>query len=115
MKRIIPLFKDDTDRIIIVSMLILSIFCICIPALVVIFFLKNHITENSYQITKAIFNLELLMFLISLLFLIPILGQLMGFIVAPVMAIINTIVIILAVCNIAKNNEIKIPVFYEFI
>lgn len=115
MKVITPEFKDDTDKIIVLAMLVLSIFMICIPPLVVILLLKNQITENSYAIAKAIFNMELLMFLISLLFLIPIIGTLLGLLLGPVMLIINTIVIVLAICNIAKNTDIKIPSTYDFI
>ena len=66
MKIISPAFKDDTDKIIVLAMLILSIFFICIPPLVVILLLKNQITENSYDIAKALLNMEIAMFLISL-------------------------------------------------
>lgn len=115
MKVISPSFKDDTDKIIVLAMLILSIFLICIPALVVMLLFKNQLTENSYEITKAIFNMELLMFLISLLFFIPVFGFLLSLFLGPVMLIINTVVIVLVLCNIAKDKDVKIPVAYDFI
>ena len=115
MKKILPLFKDDTDRMIIVFMLILSLFTLFIPSVIVILFLKDYISENSYSIAKSIFNMELLFFLISLCFAIPVIGWIAGLIIGPVLGIINIIVIILVLCNIAKQSEVKIPVLFEFV
>ena len=115
MKAFIPEFKDDTDKIITVAMFIISIFTAFIPALVVILLLKEKVSERSYEITKAFLNFEILMFLISLLFFIPIIGWLASVIGIPVLALINVLVIVFALCGIAKGSEIKIPVPYEFI
>lgn len=115
MKSFVPEFKDDTDKIITVAMFVTSIFFIFIPALVVILLLKEQISESSYEITKAFLNFEIIMFLISLLFLIPIVGWLVGVVGAPILAIVNIVIIVLALCGIAKGSEIKIPVPYEFI
>lgn len=115
MKTFIPEFKDDTDKIITVAMFITSIFFIFIPALVVILLLKDQVSERSYEITKAFLNFEIIMFLISLLFLIPIIGWLVGIVGVPIMAIINIVIIVMALCSVAKGSEVKIPVPYEFI
>jgi len=114
MKKFFPEFKDDRDRMIIVCMLVLSMFAIFLPSLIVILFLKDYVSEASYRISKALFNMELLFFLISLLFTIPIIGWIAGFIIAPILGIINIVVVILALCAIAKQTEIKIPVMFEF-
>jgi hypothetical protein len=115
MKQFDPIFKDDKDRLIALAMFILSIFAIFIPALVVIFIPKNYISENTYNIAKTLFNFELLLFLISLLFVIPVIGWIAGFILTPVLMIFNVIIIIINLCAIAGNNLIKIPEPYKFI
>lgn len=114
MKKILVDFKDDTNKLIIVAMLILTIFAGFIPSTVV-FFMKKYLSDSSYEATKAILNLEILFLLISLIGLIPILGWLVGWILIPIMTIINAIIAILTLCSIAKNKEINIPVPYEFI
>ena len=115
MKVITPAFKDDTDKIIAVATVILSLFFVFIPALLVILFLKERISEGTHQIVKAFLNFELLLFLISLFFLIPVIGWLLGVVLAPLMCIFNAIIVILTLCAIAKGGEIKVPVWYEFI
>ena len=115
MKRFMPEFKDDTDKIILVAMFISSIFFVFIPPLVVILLLKEKASESTYEISKAFLNFEIGMFLISLLFIIPVIGWLIGIIGAPVLAIINIVVIVVALCDIAKGAEVKIPVIYDFI
>lgn len=115
MKKILPQFKDDTDKIIVVATVIGSIFFVFFPALIAILFGKNYISESSYQIVKSILNFELFLFLVSLIFMIPIIGWLLAIILAPLMVVINTIIMILDLCAIAKNTEVKIPVWYEFI
>ena len=87
MRRFNPEFKDDKDRLITLAMLIASMFFIFVPSLVVIFIPKNYISETTYEVAKTLFNFELLLFLISLLFVIPIIGWIVGFIVAPILMI----------------------------
>jgi len=115
MKEISPVFNDDNDKIIVVVMFVLSIFCVCIPALVVMLLLKDKISENSYLMAKALFNFELLLFLISLIFVIPIIGWILGFILTPIMILWNTIVIVMALCAIAKQVVVKLPDTYAFV
>lgn len=115
MKNFTPTFKDDKDRLITLAMFITSIFFIFIPSLIVILLPKDYISESSYEMAKSLFNFELLLFLISLLFVIPIIGWIAGFILAPVMMIINVIVIVIDLCAIAGNREVKIPEPYKFI
>lgn len=115
MKIITPVFKDDRDKIAAVATVILSLFFVFIPALLVVLFLREKISEGTYEIAKAFLNFELLLFLISLFFAVPIIGWLMAIILAPLMCIYNAIIVILALCAIAKGAEVKIPVWYEFI
>ena len=115
MKNIVAEFKDDKDRMITLAMLILALFCGFIPPLVVVFIPKEYISESTYEIAKTLFNFELLLFLISLLCLIPVLGWLASFLIVPVLLIWNTIVIIISLCSMAKDNVVKLPSFYNFI
>ena len=115
MQRIIPQFKDDNDKIIVVAMIILSLFCVFIPPLIVMLCLKNYISESSYQIAKAYLNLELFLFLVSLIFIIPIIGWIVGFILCPILYIINVVIIVLNLCAISAMKELKIPVPFNFI
>ena len=115
MKVITPVFKDDRDKIAAVATIILSLFFVFIPALLVVLLLKEKIGESTYQIAKAFLNFELLLFIISLFFMIPIIGWLLAVILAPLMCIFNAIIVILALCAVAKGGEVKVPVWYEFI
>jgi len=113
--RILPKFKNDTDRLITLVMIIGSIFFIFIPSLIVVFIPKNYISESTYQIAKSFFNFELLLTLVSLFFIVPIIGQIIGFFVAPLLFIFNVIVVIINLLSIANNTELKIPVPFTFI
>lgn len=115
MKNIAANFKDDKDRIITLAMFILTLFLSFIPSLIVVFIPKNYISESTYEIAKSLFNFELLLFLISLLCLIPILGWIASFLIAPVLLIWNAIIVIINLCSIAKENVAKIPEYYKFI
>lgn len=115
MKTFTPAFKDDKDKIITLGMLICSMFFLFFPSLIVIFLPKEHMSETTYNIAKALFNFELMLFLISLLFMVPIIGWIVGFIVAPILMIWNIVVIVVALCAMAGNNEIKLPEMYQFI
>ena len=115
MIKILPQFKDDTDKLITLAMIICSIFFIFIPSLIVIFIPKNYISESTYAIAKSFFNFELLLTIISLFFLVPILGWIVGAFVAPILAIINVIIVLINVFAIAGNNELSIPVPFKFI
>lgn len=115
MKSFAPTFKDDRDRLIALAMFITSIFFVFIPSLIVIFIPKDYISESTYEMGKSLFNFELLLFLISLLFIIPIIGWVVGFIVAPLLMILNVIIIVIDLCAIGANKEIKIPEPYKFV
>lgn len=115
MKKIMPNFKDDKDKIIAVGMIVLSMFLIFVPSLIVVLFLKDQVSEETYQISKMFLNFELLLFLLSLVFMIPVIGWLLGLIIAPIMTIANIILCIINLCAIAKVQEVRLPVPYEFI
>lgn len=115
MKKIMPVFKDEKDKLIVVAMLITSIFFSFVPALVVVFFLKDLTSDSSNSIAKMFFNFELLLFLVSLIFIIPIIGQIIALILAPLMMILNVVMCVINLCAIGKDSEIKLPVPYEFI
>lgn len=115
MKKIMPVFKNDNDKIIVVAMIIASMFLVFIPALVVVLFFKEQVSENSYAIAKMFLNFELLLFLVALIFAVPLIGWLLGVILAPLMTIGNIIICVINLCAVAKGAEIKVPVPYEFI
>lgn len=119
MEKFLPEFKDDIDKTILIAVLIGSFFLSFLPALIVILFLKKYTSESTYNISKAFFNFELLLFLISLIFFIPIVGQILGFIVGwlvlPVLAIINIIIIIINLFALCKKSEFTVPVLFKFL
>jgi hypothetical protein len=115
MKKVMPQFKDEKDKLIIVAMIIASIFFSFLPALAVVFFLKDYISESSNAVAKMFFNFELLLFLVALIFIIPIIGQLIGLLAGPIMMILNVVICIINLCAIGKGSEVKVPVPYEFL
>ena len=115
MRTFTPTFKDDKDRLITLAMFILTLFFVFFPALIVIFIPRNYTSDSTYDIAKTLFNFELLLFLISLLFIVPVIGWVVGFIVAPILMIWNIVIIIINLCAMTANKEIKIPEFYRFI
>ena len=115
MKNISAQFKDDTDRMITIAMFIITLFAGFIPSLVVIFIPKNYISESTYEIAKTLFNFELLLFLISLLCLIPFLGWIASFVIVPVICIWNAVIVVINLCSIAKENTAKLPEYFKFI
>lgn len=115
MKNISAQFKDDRDRIITVAMFVLTLFFALIPSLVVVFVPKNYISESTYEIAKTLFNFELLLFLISLLCLVPFIGWLASLIIVPVILIWNAVIVVINLCSIAKENVAKLPEYYKFI
>ena len=115
MKKISAAFKDDTDKLIALAMVVCSMFFIFIPALIVLFIPKDIKSECTHNLAKAFFNFELLLALISLIFIIPVLGWLIGAVLGPVMIIFNVIIVVINICAFAKNAELKVPVPFEFI
>ena len=113
--KIIPGFKDDTDKIIAISMAICTVFVSFFSPLIVILFLKERISEQSYSITKAFLNYEIFLALISLIAIVPIIGWIVGLFLIPVLYIWNIVVVLLAVCAMVKQNEVSVPVLYTFI
>ena len=115
MKAIALVFKDDRDKLVAVATIILSLFFMFIPSLLVVIFLKEKISEGTYNIAKAFFNFELLLFLISLFFAVPVIGWAVAIILAPLMCVFNAVIVIIALCAVAKGSEVKVPVWFEFI
>ena len=115
MTKIMPVFMNEDDRIITLAVLLTSLFFIFIPSLIAVLCLKDKLSEEALRIIKSVFNYELFLFIISLFFMIPLVGWIAGFVIAPLLAIWNAIVIIIALCSIAKDKEVNIPVLYEFL
>ena len=112
MKVFSPAFRDDQDKITVLLVVLASLFFTCFPALIIVLFLKDKVSENSYAIIKALFNFELVLFLaLLLLTFIPVISWLVNIAVL----IFNVIVILQNVFAIAKNSEIKFPSWFEFI
>ncbi|MEE3350100.1 MAG: hypothetical protein VZR09_08680 [Candidatus Gastranaerophilaceae bacterium] len=115
MKNFVAEYKDDTDKLILLIMIISSYFLFCLPAFIVIVGLKKYISESTYNITKAIFNFELLLLLICLTCLIPLIGWILGIFITPIIFILNIIIITLNIIAIAKKSNLQIPVWFEFL
>lgn len=117
METIMPLFKDENDKTIMIISLILTIFFCFIPFLLVFLLLKDKLSENSVAISKAYLNFELLLFIISIgINLIPILGQIIGILfIFPAVLILNLIFPIWSALSISNNQPVKVPVLIKFI
>ena len=115
MEKIMPSFKDEKDKLIIVAMIVTSIFFSFLPSLVVIFLLKDYVSESSNNIAKMFFNFELLLFLVALIFIIPVIGPILGFVLAPIMMILNVVICVINLCAVGKGSDIKLPVPYKFL
>lgn len=123
MEKFVPEFKDDNDRMIMIIMIIASIFFMFVPPMVVSLALKDQISESSYNISKAFLNFEILLLIVSLIFVIicmvPIIGWIVGFvlgsIVWTVIWIFNVVIVLMAVFAIAQNKEVQIPVWFKFV
>ena len=115
MRSIPAVFKDDRDKLAAVAVILCSMFFLFIPGLIVILGLRQYVSESTYEISKAFFNFELLLFLISLFFMVPIIGWLAGIILAPLMAIFNIVIVVIDLCAAAKGAEVKVPVWFEFV
>ena len=115
MKNITTEFKDDIDRMITLAMFIITLFAGFIPSLIAIFISKKYISESTYEIAKPLFNFELLLFLVSLLCWIPFIGWLASLIIVPVILIWNTVIVVINLCSIAKENTAKLPEYFKFI
>ena len=115
MKKIMPTFSDEKDKLIAIVMITTSIFFSFIPSLVVIFGAKKYVSESTVNVAKLLFNFELLLFLLALLFLVPIIGQILGFICAPIMMIFNAIMCLINLCSVGKGEEVKLPQPYQFL
>ncbi|MBR6098426.1 DUF4870 domain-containing protein [bacterium] len=123
MEKFVPEFKDDNDRMIMIIMIIASIFFMFVTPMVVSLALKDQISESSYNISKAFLNFEILLLIVSLIFVIicmvPIIGWIVGFvlgsIVWTVIWIFNVVIVLMAVFAIAQNKEVQIPVWFKFV
>ena len=113
--KLVPVFRDENDKLAAVAVVLLSMFFFFIPTLLMILFGKNYVGENTYGISKALFNFELFIFLVSLIAIIPIIGWIIAFILVPILYLWNILVIVLALCSIGKGSEVKIPVLFEFV
>ena len=115
MKKFLAECKDDNDKLILILMLVASFFLFCLPAFIVIVGLKKFISESTYNITKAIFNFELLLLLVTLSFLIPIVGWIVGALLGPIICIFNIIIITINIIAVARKTELYVPVWFEFL
>lgn len=115
MKKFLPNFKDDRDKMLMLIMTMTSVFLFFMPSCLAVIFLKDKISDSSYEIAKMFFNFELILFFISLIFVIPIIGWIFAFLLGPILMIFNVIICSLALISLTKNSEVKIPVLYQFI
>lgn len=113
--KIIPVYKDDTDKIITILTAVCTIFCGFIAPLITVLLLKQYLSSESYEISKAFLNFEIFLALISLIAIIPILGLIAGIFVLPILYIWNIIVVVLAVSSMVKKAPVNVPVPYAFI
>lgn len=123
MEKFMPEFKDDNDKLIMIAMFLSALIFMFISPLVVMLACKNVISETSYKIAKAFLNFELLLLIVSILFviisMIPVIGWIVGILIGGIFGlalyIVNVVIILMAVFAISQMQEVKIPVLFQFI
>lgn len=123
MEKFMPEFKDDNDKLIMIAMFLSALIFMFISPLVVMLACKNVISETSYKIAKAFLNFELLLLIVSILFviisMIPVIGWIVGILIGGIFGlalyIVNVVIILMAVFAISQKQEVKIPVLFQFI
>ena len=123
MEKFIPEFKDDNDKLIMMTMFLSALIFMFISPLVVMLACKNVISETSYKITKAFLNFEILLLIVSILFvivsMIPVIGWIVGILIGGIFGLVlyiaNVVIILMAVFAISQKQEVKIPVLFQFI
>ena len=113
--KIMPEYKDDTDKIITIITAVCTVFCSFIAPLITVLLLKQYLSSQSYEIAKAFLNFEIFLALISLIAIIPIVGWIAGMFIIPILYIWNVLVVVLAVCSMVKKTEVNVPIPYAFI
>ncbi len=115
METIMPVFKNEEDKTIVILTLVLAIFLGFLAPLIVMLFFKEKLSENSFSIVKTLLNFELMLLLFCIIFMIPIVGWLIATIGAPVVAIINLIFPIMALVAVINQQAVKFPVLFKFV
>jgi len=54
--KIMPVFKDDNDKLITLGFIIFSLAFFILPALIIILCGKNYVSETVYSLVKSIFS-----------------------------------------------------------
>ena len=115
MKKFVVEFKDDTDKLILILVLLGSFFAFCLPAFIAVLFLKKYLSDGTYNVCKAFFNFELLRLLVTLAFAIPVIGWILGSIFGIVVVIFNIVIIAMDLVALAQKKELIVPVLFEFL
>ena len=117
---IAPNFKDQEEKNIVLFTILISLLLgltaylgVVVP-LVVYFGMQNKLSNAGKEIIRAYSNFQLVLLFVYIILtvtaflFIPIL-------IMPIVGIYGLIISILALLAIINNEEVKIPVFFEFI
>ena len=106
---------DDNEKTLVLLTLILSIIVGFLAPLIIWALKKNEMNDYSRNVVRKLLNFELTLACIGLIFLIPIIGQLLAIVGAPIVWILNIVYCILAVIKISNFEDVNFPISFNFI
>ena len=107
-------FKDESEKTLVLLIVILSIIAGFITPLVLWVIKKSELSEYAQNFIKNLLNFELTLLCVCVLFLIPFIGPILGTLGGPIVWIINVIYCIMAAMAITNSKDISLP-SYKFI
>ena len=108
------LFKDESEKTLVLLITILSIITGFIAPLVLWIFKKNELSDFSKNFVRKLLNFELTLLCVCIIFLIPFIGPIISVIGGPAVWIINIIYCIIAAIAVSDSKEANLP-SYKFI
>ena len=115
MEVISPEFKDENEKNTMTLLAVLTILTAIVAPLVVFFAMKENLSPAANAVTKALLNFEILMTILTIICMIPIIGWMAAFLLAPFITIAHLIVTIVATLCLVNNQPVKVWAPVKFI
>ena len=108
------LFKDESEKTLVLLIVILSMITGFLASLVVWALKKDELGENARNFVRNLLNFELTLLCVCVLFIIPFIGPLLAYLGAPGLWVVNVVYCIMAAVAISNSKTLSLP-SYEFI
>ena len=99
------LFKDESEKTLILLIVILSIISGFIAPLVLWLLKKNELSDFAKNIIRKLLNFELTLLCLCILFIIPFIGPIISYIGGPFVWIVNVIYCIMCAMAVTNSRE----------